>query len=385
MAGSDLREHLTAGGDGLRLERLDVRVGEDLARHDAFDEAFHRHGGDESQRACGVDGRDVRRPGSAGRLGSTGLAGLDPLRCCIDAGEEPAGETAAIEVAREAAAAGTRLFPHHLGQARDCLGAPWRPSDTEPGKQLERVGDQDSPRGRRRIRDELVTVERAADRSPRDHAVLGEILLRQAPTLRPNVLADAAAELATVERGRALVGEELERGRKIGHHEPVAGDEPHTFGAVDLASGLGAPEDHVEDRVQEGLRLRELVPIACNGDRGLEQAPPRQGRVIAVRGFEAGDRPGNTAGGSTDPEDLRRAPVELDVDGLHLPGRAGETLAGNGDEEVVQSNSARRRFADKQAAAMHASTAFPPSRSTSAPASAVSVCPAATAPLILQA
>jgi hypothetical protein len=40
---------------------------------------------------------------------------------------------------------------------------------------------------------------------------------------------------------------------------------------------------------------------------------------------------------------------------------------------------------DMQAAAMHASTAFPPSRSTSAPASAVSVCPAATAPLIPEA
>src|SRR5204862_8169948 len=73
--------------------------------------------------------------------------------------------------------------------------------------------------------------------------------------------------------------------------------------------------------------------------------------VIAGGGFKAGDRPGNTAGGSTDPEDLRRAPVERDVDGLHLPGRAGETLTGNGDEEVVQSNSARRRFADEQEAA----------------------------------
>src|SRR5262249_1141882 len=37
---------------------------------------------------------------------------------------------------------------------------------------------------------------------------------------------------------------------------------------------------------------------------------------------------------------------------------------------------------DMNAAAMHASTAFPPSRSTSAPASAVSLGPAATAPLI---
>src|SRR5438067_8708223 len=165
------------------------------------------------------------------------------------------------------------------------------------------------------------------------------------------MLADPTAEFATVESGRALLGEQLERGGELGHYEPVTRDEAHAFGTEDLASGLGAPQDHVEDRVQEGLRLRELVPLARDGDCRLEQAPPRQGRVGAVRRLEPGDRPGNADGGSADPEDLGCPPVELDVDRLHLAQGASEALTGNRDEEIVQADSPRGRLADEQEAA----------------------------------
>src|SRR5439155_16918463 len=141
---------------------------------------------------------DVGRPGGADGLGPTGLAGFDPLCSGVHTGEEALCETAAIEVAREAAAASACLLSHHLGHARHRLSAPGRPSDAEPRHEVERVGDQDATGRRRRIRDELVAVERAADRALRYDPVFGQILLRQAAALCANVLADAPAQLAAV-------------------------------------------------------------------------------------------------------------------------------------------------------------------------------------------
>src|SRR6266566_989718 len=296
----------------------------------------------------------LRRPTGLRSYSPSMLLRWMPVPGTITPAPEPfeaVSEAAAVEVAREAAAAGAGLLAHHLGQAGDRLGASRWAAGAEPREQLERIGDQDPARGGRRIRDELVAVEGAADRPPGDHAVLGEILLREAAALGANVVTDATAELAAVESGPALVGKQLEGGRELGHHEPVARDKAHAFGTKDLATGLGAPKDHVEDRVQEGLRLRQLVPLARDRDRGLQQAPPGQGRVGAVSRFEPGDRPGYADRGTTDAEDLRRPAVELDVDRFHLPGRAREALAGDRDEEVVQADSPRRRLADEQEAA----------------------------------
>jgi hypothetical protein len=196
-----------------------------------------------------------------------------------------------------------------------------------------------------------VTVELTADRTSRDHAVLREIVQCEAPALGSNVLADEPAELPTVEGGRTLVGEQFERVGEIGHHEPVARDEAHIFGTEDRAARLGAPENDVEDRVQVGLRFVEHVPLPRDRDRRLEQAAPGKRRVGMMRGLEPGDRPWNSDRGGADSEDLRRAAVELDVHGLHLPRRAREPVAGNRDEEVVQPNSPRGRLADEEEAA----------------------------------
>src|SRR5439155_561662 len=113
-------------GSGLATtaHRIEVVLTEHVVEVDAGTGHDHPRagavrGGQRGGVARRVDGRDVSRPGSAGRLGPAGLAGLDPRCRCIDVGEEPAGEAAAVEVACEAAPAGTGLLAHHLGQARD--------------------------------------------------------------------------------------------------------------------------------------------------------------------------------------------------------------------------------------------------------------------------
>ena len=56
VARSDLGQHLAARGDCLRLERLEVRGGEDLARHDALDQPLHRQRRDQREKALRIDG-----------------------------------------------------------------------------------------------------------------------------------------------------------------------------------------------------------------------------------------------------------------------------------------------------------------------------------------
>src|SRR4029077_11310238 len=123
-----------------------------------------------------------------------------------------------------------------------------------------------------------------------------------------------------------------------GLQEPLAGDEADPFRAEDLATGVRSPQNHVENRVQVRLWPREQMSLPRHADRRREEARPGQRRVATVRRLEPRERTRNTAGGSTDPEDLRGAPVELDVDRLHLAGRDVEPVTGNRHEEVVQAD-----------------------------------------------
>ena len=66
---ADFRQHLAARGDGLRLERLGMRAGKNLARDDAFDEALHRNRRDQRKQALRVD-RRIDRAGVRPRLES---------------------------------------------------------------------------------------------------------------------------------------------------------------------------------------------------------------------------------------------------------------------------------------------------------------------------
>ena len=62
VTGADLREDFAARGHCLRLERLRVRGGEDLARHDALHQPLHRDRRDEREKPARIHGR-VHPPG----------------------------------------------------------------------------------------------------------------------------------------------------------------------------------------------------------------------------------------------------------------------------------------------------------------------------------
>src|SRR5439155_15784062 len=95
----------------------------------------------------------------------------------------------------------------------------------------------------------------------------------------------------------------------------------------------------------------EFVPVAGNRNRRLEQAAPRQPRVRLMRRLEPGDRTRHGARGAPDPKDLRGAAVELDVDQIHLADGALDSVAGNRDEEIMQTHLPGRRRPDELEAA----------------------------------
>src|SRR5206468_3685963 len=123
---------------------------------------------------------------------------------------------------------------------------------------------------------------------------------------------------------------------------------------VERSALLGVPQDHVEDRMQVGLRPGQLDAAAGELDRRLQQHGPRERAVRAVGGLEAGCRARDGAGGDADAEDLvvLGAAAEADVDGLHLA--AAGTAASeprNGDEEVEQPGRAVTGAMDEHEAA----------------------------------
>ena len=152
-----------------------------------------------------------------------------------------------------------------------------------------------------------------------------------------DVRCERAGELAVVELAGASLGDSLERPGQIGHGDPVARDEALTSALVDAAALGGVAQDHVEDRVQVGLRARELDAVAGKLDRGRDQLRPRQRAVRAVRRLEAGGHTGDGSGRRADVEHLLRRAVEVDVDLLHLPALARRRpKARHRDEEVEE-------------------------------------------------
>src|SRR2546430_1041011 len=81
---------------------------------------------------------------------------------------------------------------------------------------------------------------------------------------------------------------------------------------VDPPALVGVAEDQVEDRVQVGLRARELDPVAGELDRRSDELRPRPRPVRAVRRLEARGSAGDGGRRRADVEDLRRRAVEVD-------------------------------------------------------------------------
>ena len=147
---------------------------------------------------------------------------------------------------------------------------------------------------------------------------------------------DGAAELAAVELAGTTLGKLLQRPRQIGHDDPLAGRDAAVL-PVDRPPVRGVAKDQIENRVQVGLRRRELDALPGKRDRRLDQPAPGKRCVPLVRGFQPCDRAGHGAGARADEEDLRRGAVEVDVDRLHVRlGRLGGAASRQRDEEVEE-------------------------------------------------
>ena len=147
---------------------------------------------------------------------------------------------------------------------------------------------------------------------------------------------DGAAELAAVELAGTTLGKLLQRPRQIGHDDPLAGRDAAVL-PVDRPPVRRVAKDQIENRVQVGLRGRELDAVPGERDRRLDQPAPGKRRVALVRGFQPCDRARHGARTGADEEDLRRRAVEVDVDRLHVRlGRLGGTASRQSDEEVEQ-------------------------------------------------
>ena len=139
--------------------------------------------------------------------------------------EQSRGEAAAVEVAREAAAADARLLAHHLDERGDRLGAAGLAA-VEPLEQREAVRDQHAARRRRRVRDDGRAAERRAHGAAPHDAVGGEIVVRELAAAVARRSRRSRAPARRVEDARAAARDRVERVGEIGQAERVAGDEP---------------------------------------------------------------------------------------------------------------------------------------------------------------
>ena len=167
-----------------------------------------------------------------------------------------------------------------------------------------------------------------------------------------DVLGNRARQLAGREVGGAVLGQPLERPREVGHHQHVALDETIALRAVELLALGRVPQDHVEDLVQERLRLVQRDAVAGVLDRGLEQHPPGQAAEAPVRLAEPGRRARDRTRGRADPVELAGLRREVDRHLVHLAGCAArQPEARDGDEVVEQANRAVAGLVDEHEAA----------------------------------
>ena len=139
------------------------------------------------------------------------------------------------------------------------------------------VRDQDTARGRRRVRDELCAAVGRAQRPAPDHAVALEVVGRD----RGNGAHELPRHFTGVDRGRAVFRDSLERSGELGPDQPVAG----------LESVARRRREHRrEDPVEVRLPLGHLEAAVGELDRGLQQLRPRQRAVRAVRGLRGRPR-----------------------------------------------------------------------------------------------
>ena len=281
-----------------------------------------------------------------------------------------------------------------------------------PLEQREPVGDQDAARRRRRVRDHLVAAVagRARVAARRRGTPRGR---RGSARRRPpaTVLDDRAARARRGRARGAVGGDPLECLGEIGQAERVARREARAVGAAVEAAPLGGvAQDQVEDRVQVRLRRASARrPPRASSIAGCEELGPRQPAVGAVHRLEPGRgarerrttprRSGRPASSRCRRRSRRRSRAS------RRPPAAAPAEAGRGDEEVGDAGPAGRPPGGRarsrprpgpvsglsatqaaKAAATQASTALPPSLEDPRPGgSAVSGCPAATAPLMFRA
>ena len=140
---------------------------------------------------------------------------------------------------------------------------------------LQAVRDQDAARRRRRVRAELVAAVLRTHRPPAHDAVLLEVAPREHARRAPARGDDRLAELALVELARARAPRSARACPQDRDWTIVSPGLSRSVAAVDLRDLRRCPEDHVDDRVQVGLRLRVLTPARARSTAGC--ASSRQG------------------------------------------------------------------------------------------------------------
>ena len=287
-------------------------------------------------------------------------------------------------------------------------GAVVRPRARQALEQRQAVEDQNAAGRGRRVRDDLVPAVPHAQRPPPDDAIGREILRASGcRRRRATVRTIASRELAAVQRRGALArrsARACRRDRVAGARRPrravsrrarCRGGGPRRCAA---GSGRGSRADEPGAASPRRRHARARPPgraaraTAAPRTRGAapRAPPPRPERRTTARRSE---RPASPA---------RRLRTRRRSRASRRPGAGSCPVPGRRDEEVreplrsavgrvheretARSRPGQRALGDPgaNAAATHASTAFPPSSSTRAPACVVSGCPAATAPLILR-
>jgi hypothetical protein len=250
--------------------------------------------------------------------------------------EQPLDQAAGVQVLDETAASRARLLAHRLDQRRHRLGRT-RPAPRDVVEQREAVGDQDTARGRWRVRDHIVAeVARLHRLTPEDPVRL-EVGGREQPSTGLDRGGNRGRELTAVHRRRSLGGDLFERAAQIGEHQQVSRLQPRAVvAAVQTTTLQGVAEDQVEDGVEVSLWPRQLDARARELDRRLHELRPWQTAVLGVHALETGRGARDSTRRAADPEDLRRLGVAVaDVDRLHLPalGRVAP-VSRRRDEEV---------------------------------------------------
>ena len=342
---------------GTERERGDVEIG--LAEHVV--EVNPRAGHDDARAAARrarqrggvavcVEHADLGCPGGSGRPSGT-------RRVCHLAAARPPSSTRRTAPPRYSArsnagvrcAFAERSARRHAGDR----GGRERLSQRGPcGEHGQRMGDQGTARGWRRVRDEDALAIGQRDRPASDRAVGGEVGGGQAAAGGGLVGDERVRGLAVDQLARAVDGDAFQCVGQRRVARAVAGSQrgerrPEHARAL----GRGA-EKALEQLDHVRVRRRELHPAAGERDRRLRELPPGQPAEPAVGLLESCRDAGHGARPRPDEEDLLPG-AEVDDVGLQRGnGPSRVSLARHGHEAVDgERPAARGVVGDEKAAA----------------------------------